>query len=226
MPYSAESCLKCHYERSASGVKDPSDMGDTKTAFIVCGALAKEVLDIAHRHGWEVDVVGVPATHHLHPGRIAPAVEKRILKLRDAYKRIIVVYGDCGTKGALDAVLDQYGVQRVRGLHCYEMYAGRMFYDLIEEEPGTFFLTDFLVKSFRGAVLKGLGLHAFPNLRGRFFAKYQRVVFLTQTCDPGLREKAQRIAEYLELPLEVRHTGYGFLEGWLVALVDGRADVS
>ena len=192
-----------------------------KTAFIICGALAREVLDIIRRHGWDVDVVGVPAIDHMFPERIAPDVEERLRELRERYDRVIVVFGDCGSRGALDAVLERYGIERVAGPHCYEMYGGALFHALMAEEPGTFFLTDFLVRTFEGTVLKGLGLDRFPELKDDYFRHYKRVVYLAQTDDPALREKAQRIAEYLELPLEVRHTGYGMLEERLVALVDG-----
>jgi hypothetical protein len=192
----------------------------TKTAFIICGALAREVLDIIERHGWEADVVGVSALHHLFPERIAPDVEKRILALREQYARLIVVYGDCGTRGALDEVLTHHRIERVAGPHCYEMYSGAAFEALMEEEPGTFFLTDFLTRSFHGAVVKGLGLDQFPHLKGTYFGNYRRVVYLAQTDDPVLREKAQEVADYLDLPLEVRYTGYGWLEKRLVALMD------
>lgn len=192
-----------------------------KTAFIICGALAREVLDIVRRHGWDVDVVGVSAIDHMFPERIAPDVEQRLRELRERYDRVIVVFGDCGSRGALDAVLARYGIERVAGPHCYEMYGGALFHELMAEEPGTFFLTDFLVRTFEGTVLKGLGLDRFPELKGEYFRHYKRVVYLAQTDDPALQEKAQRIAAYLELPLEVRHTGYGRLEDRLVAMMDG-----
>lgn len=191
-----------------------------RAAFIICGALAREVLDIIDRHGWDVDVVGVPALDHMHPERIAPDVERRLQELQDEYDRVIVVYGDCGSRGALDEVLGRYGIQRVAGPHCYEMYGGETFHDLMEEEPGTFFLTDFLVRAFEGTVLKGLGLDRFPQLKDDYFRNYERVVYLAQNDDPKLREKAKKIAEYLELPLEIRETGYGLLEERLVEMMD------
>lgn len=191
-----------------------------KTAFIMCGALAREVLDIIDRHGWDADVVGVPAIDHMYPERIAPDVEKRFLELREEYDRIIVVYGDCGSRGAVDALLEKYGLERVAGPHCYEMYGGDAFHELMEEEPGTFFLTDFLVRGFRGTVLKGLGLDRFPQLKEDYFRNYKRLVYLEQVESAELRERARQIADYLELPLEIRHTGYGLLEERLVALME------
>ena len=189
----------------------------------MCGALAREVLDIIDRHGWEADVVGVPAIDHMHPERIAPDVEKRFLELRRQYERILVVFGDCGSRGAVDALLERYGLERVDGPHCYEMYGGRAFHDLMEEEPGTFFLTDFIVRAFRGTILKGLGLHRFPQLKEEYFRNYKRVVYLVQQENAELLQKAEQIAAYLDLPLEVRHTGYGLLEERLVAWMEKEA---
>lgn len=192
-----------------------------KTVFVICGALAREVLAIIDRHGWDAEVVGVPALDHIHPERIAPDVEKRLLELRERYDRIIVVYGECGTRGALDEMLGRYGVERVAGPHCYEMYGGPLFPALMAEEPGTFFLTDFLVRTFRGTVLRELGLDRFPHLKEEYFRNYTRVVYLSQTDDADLRAKAEEVAGYLGLPLEVRHTDYGLLEERLTAMMDG-----
>ena len=189
------------------------------TGFIICGALAREVLDIIAKHGWDAEVVGVSALHHLRPERIAPNVEKRILELRDKYERLIVVYGDCGTYGALDAVLERHNIQRIAGPHCYEMYAGKRFEQLMAEETGTYFLTDFLVRKFKGTVIRGMGLDCFPELKSVYFRNYTRLVYLSQNGDLQLREQAQEIADYLELPLEIRHTGYGLLEERLLKLM-------
>jgi len=194
-------------------------MRGMKTAFIMCGALAREVLAIIDLHGWDVDIVGVPAIDHMRPERIAPDVEKRFLALREQYERILVLFGDCGSGGAVDTLVERYGLQRVDGPHCYEMYGGAGFQELMDEEPGTFFLTDFLVRGFRGTILKGLGLDRFPSLKEEYFRNYKRLVYLIQIEDQKLVEKAGEIADYLELPLELRHTGFGLLEERLVAMM-------
>jgi hypothetical protein len=191
----------------------------SKTAFIMCGALAREVLDVIAKYGWDVDLVGVPALDHMYPERIAPDVEKRFLELEAQYERVIVVFGDCGSRGALDAVLDKYGLERLDGPHCYEFYGGQAFHELMDEEPGTFFLTDFLLRGFEGLVIKGLGLDRFPQLKEDYFRHYRRLVYLVQNEDPALLAKAQKVADYLALPLEIRHTGYGLLEERLVNLM-------
>lgn len=192
-----------------------------KTAFIMCGALAREVMDIVDKHDWEVDIAGVPALDHMHPERIAPDVEKRFRELRDQYDRIFVLFGDCGSRGAVDKLIARYDLQRIAGPHCYEMYGGGQFQELMDEEPGTFFLTDFLVRGFKGLVIKGLGLDRFPQLKEDYFRNYERIVYLVQKHDPELIQRAHKISDYMELPLEIRHTGYGLLEERLVAMMDG-----
>lgn len=191
-----------------------------KTAFILCGALAREVLDIISRHGWQVDVYGIPAIDHMYPDRIAPDVERKLRAIRASYERVLVVFGDCGSRGALDALLAREGLERIEGPHCYEMYGGQLFNSLMEEEPGTFFLTDFLVRGFRGTVWHGLGLDRYPQLKDEYFRNYRRLVYMTQSDTGELVEKAQVIAQLLELPLEVRPTGYGLLEERLKAWMD------
>ncbi|HRQ36611.1 MAG TPA: DUF1638 domain-containing protein [Chloroflexota bacterium] len=189
------------------------------TALIICGALAREVLDMVQKHGWDAEVFGIPAIDHLFPERIAPDVEKRFLEIKARFERTIVVFGDCGSRGALDEMLARHGLERLDGPHCYEMYGGQLFHDLMEEEPGTFFLTDFLVRGFNGTVMKGLGLDRFPELKEEYFRHYRRLVYLVQNEESELAAKSRQISEYLGLPLEIRVTGYGLLEDRLVEMM-------
>ncbi len=184
-------------------------------ALIACGALGREVRAIVAHRGWDATVVSVSALDHLYPERIAVDVERLLIELAGAYRRRVVVYGDCGTRGALDEVLARHGVERIDGPHCYELYAGEAFADLMADEPGTFFLTDFLVRSFDGTVIRGLGLDRFPELKDDYFGHYRRVVYLSQVCDPDLVARAGQIADQLGLTFDVHHTGYGQLEARL-----------
>lgn len=188
-----------------------------KLAFILCGALSREVLGIIKRYAWPVDVYGIPAIDHMFPDRIAPDVERKLLKIRGQYDDVLVIFGDCGSRGALDQLLERIGLERIDGPHCYEMYAGAQFDLLMEEEPGTFFLTDFLVRGFKGTVWRGLGLDRYPELMDEYFRHYRRIVYLAQTQDDELMVRATAIAAQLNLPLEVRDTGYNQLETRLAA---------
>jgi hypothetical protein len=189
------------------------------TALIACGALAREVLALNEKHGWKAEVLALPALLHNTPGRIPGAVRERLRDAHAKYDRVIVVYGDCGTGGLLDRMLAQENVERVRGPHCYEMYANGQFEPLMRESLGTYFLTDYLVQSFDHLVIEGLGLDRYPQLRDEYFRHYTRVVYLAQQDDPALRARAHRCAEQLQLPLEIRQVGYGALETRLVDML-------
>ena len=188
-------------------------------ALLICGALGKEVKTMVNEHGWDVDIYGVPAMHHFYPKKIVEAVDRKLKQLSNGYQQLVVVYGDCGTAGALEPVLERYGAVRVRGPHCYEMFAGTDFDRITEERPATFFLTDWLVRNFERAVIRGLGLDRYPDLKPLYFQNYTDLLYLAQFADPRLKEKAQEIATYLGLPLELRHVGFGDLETRHAALV-------
>jgi hypothetical protein len=171
---------------------------------------------IALTRQWpDVEVQCVDARLHMRPERIAAAVQERVDKTRAAHGehvRIFVAYADCGTGGALDAVLEREGVDRIAGAHCYEFYAGSAaFAALQEEELGTFYLTDFLARQFESLVMAGLGLDRHPDLIDDYFGSYRRLVYLAQTDDPDLTERARTAAERLGLSFERRATGYGEL---------------
>lgn len=189
---------------------------------IACGALARELVALRERHGWDAQILAVPAHLHNTPERIPDAVKARLEEARTADEKAIVVYGDCGTGGMLDAVLKDLNVERISGPHCYEQYAGAAsFSQMMEAELGTFFLTDYIVQSFDHLVIENLGLDRFPELRDMYFGNYRRVVYLQQREDADLLEKAQAAAEALGLPLDVRFTGYGELETRLLEKMNG-----
>jgi hypothetical protein len=189
-------------------------------ALLICGALGKEVKTMVDEHGWNVDIYGVPAMHHFYPKKIVEAVERRLEELSGQYRRVVVVYGDCGTAGALDPILERYGAVRLRGPHCYEMFAGKDFDRLADEQPATFFLTDWLLRNFERAVIRGLGLDRYPDLKPVYFGNYTNLLYLAQFPSDGLVAKAREIASYLDLPLEIRFVGFGELETRLAELVE------
>jgi len=194
-----------------------------RMALLICGALGKEVKTIVDEHGWDVDIYGVPAMHHFYPKKIVDAVDRKLEQLSGAYRQVVVVYGDCGTAGALEPVLQRHGAVRVRGPDCYEMFAGADFDRIADERPATFFLTDWLVRNFERAVVRGLGLDRYPELKPVYFTNYTDLLYLAQFADARLVVKAQEIGEYLGLPLEVRQVGFGELETRLAELVEAAA---
>lgn len=187
----------------------------TKTVLLIaCGALAEQLVQILRRNGWEhVRVQCLPPDLHNRPNRIPAAVREQIDRHGQHYKKIFVAYGDCGTGGKLDAVLQDYGVERLPGAHCYEIYAGSQdFAALAEAEAGTFYLTDFLARHFDRLVRNGLGLDERPELKDAYFGNYRRLVFLAQSGQAELEELARQHAEYLGLTFEFRYTGPGQVE--------------
>lgn len=193
----------------------------TRTALLICGALGKEIKALVDERGWDLDIYGVPAMHHFYPKRIVDAVDRRLAELSPRYDRVVVVYGDCGTAGALEPVLDRHGAVRVRGPHCYEMFAGASEFErLMEEQPTTFFLTDWLVRNFERAVVRGLGLDRYPDLKSIYFQHYTNLLYLVQFSSATLLDKAREISAYLDLPLETKQVGLGELETRLAGLVE------
>lgn len=188
---------------------------------IACGALAREIAALRRVNGWsELDVCYLPPQLHNRPERIAQQVQEQIRAHRGRYERILVAYGDCGTRGALDAVLRAEGVERIPGAHCYEFFASpAVFAALAEAEPGTFYLTDFLVRHFEQLVIRSLGLDRHPELAPLYFGNYRRVVYLAQAPSEGSLEKAQAIATRLQLQFQLQFTGYGGLAARLQDLV-------
>ena len=182
---------------------------------IACGALARELVDIKRRSQWEhLKIQCLPAEYHHSPEKIPGAVEETIKKYRDEYEHIYVAYGDCGTGGLLDKVLKKYDIERLPGAHCYEFFAGsERFFEFHDEEPGTFYLTDFLVRHFDRFVRKTLGLDRHPQLRDMYFGNYKRVVYLVQIPSEKLSAMAREQAAYLGLDYEEHFTGLGPVDG-------------
>jgi hypothetical protein len=187
---------------------------DRPPLVIGCGALAVELVELARRAGLPaMDLTCLPASLHNRPEQIPGRVRARIRRARaDGYDRIFVAYADCGTGGLLDRVLESEGVARLEGAHCYEIYAGRAaFASLSDEEPGTFYLTDYLVRNFERLVVRGLGLDKHPELLSTYFGNYRRLVYLAQADDPALTSRAEAAAAGLGLAFERRLVGLGEL---------------
>ena len=189
---------------------------------IACGALAREIVALRRANGWNtIDVVCLPPELHNRPERIAGAVREQIRTHRKDYADIFVAYGDCGTRGALDAVLREEGVERIPGAHCYEFFATpAVFAALSDAEPGTFYLTDFLLRHFDRLVIRGLGIDRHPELLPVYFGNYRRLVYLAQAPKSESTVQAQAIAARLGLEFRFQSTGYGGLQQSVAAFAD------
>ena len=181
------------------------------TLLIGCAALAREVAALSRLNGWDhLDTVWLPAALHNRPKEIPAAVEAQLREAEGRYEQVFVAYADCGTGGALDALLAEYAVGRLPGAHCYAFFAGsEVFEALHEEELGTFYLTDFLVRNFDRLVVRGLALDRHPELRSAYFGNYRRVVYLAQQRSKVLEARARACAERLGLVFVNRFTGLG-----------------
>ncbi|MDH5620696.1 MAG: DUF1638 domain-containing protein [Gammaproteobacteria bacterium] len=179
------------------------------TLLIACGALARELVEIRRLNGWRhIRIQCLPAELHNRPEKIPGAVRAEIEKHRSGFESIFVAYADCGTGGMLDKVLAELGVERLPGAHCYEFFSGtRVFADLADEEPGTFYLTDFLARHFDRLVKVGLGLDKHPELKPEYFRNYRRLVYLSQSKSAELEAAAKSHADFLGLEYIHKHTG-------------------
>lgn len=202
-------------DKSAHDKDAPQKTG--RVLVIACGALAREIMAVRDLNGLDhIDLTCLPAQLHNTPEKIPGGVRRAILENKEAYDDILVGYGDCGTGGRLDKVLADTGSRRLDGAHCYAFLTGLSGFDRIaEEEPGTFYLTDFLARHFQTMVIEPLGLDWHPHLKDMYFAHYTRLVYLSQTEDPALEEAARAAAARLSLRYEHHHTGYGLLTGFL-----------
>lgn len=188
--------------------------GKGDVLLIACGALAREIVDLIEHNRWSAfDIVCLPAKWHNRPELIAPGVRDKIRSSRDRYRKIFVVYGDCGSGGMLDRVLAEEGVERIEGPHCYAFYSGSDdFARRADDDVTAFFLTDYLARHFDKLIWEGLGLKAHPELLPDYFGNYTKLVYLAQTRDEELAKRAMAAAGKLGLAYEYRYTGYGDLE--------------
>jgi hypothetical protein len=193
--------------------------GEPSVLVIACGALAHEIVALKRLNGWSsLDIQCLPPELHNRPEQIPAAVRAAIAAARSTYQQVFVAYADCGTGGRLDEVLREENVERLPGAHCYEFFAtAAKFAQLADAEPGTFYLTDFLVRHFDRLVIEGLGLDRHPELRQDYFGNYRKLMYLVQSPDRELSAQAQAAASKLGLAYEEHLTGYGELASGLAA---------
>ncbi|MDE0607470.1 MAG: DUF1638 domain-containing protein [Acidimicrobiaceae bacterium] len=189
-----------------------------RVLILACGALAREIRDISRLHQFDnITLECLPASLHNRPENIGAAVRRRLTRSKGKYDRILLGYADCGTSGELVDLCCEYqdsgtAIEMMPGAHCYQFFAGPRFDSMHDDDPTAFYLTDYLVKHFERIVMVGLGIEAHPELRDMYFGNYTKLVYLAQTNDPVLDEKARSAADRLGLAFDRLSTGYGELE--------------
>jgi hypothetical protein len=188
---------------------------------IACGAIATHISHITSSHGLDVTIYPLPPLLHNQPAKIAGEVEKTYLEIKDKHSKCAVAYADCGTYGALDTVIEKLGLKRLGGNHCYDIFAGKeKIAALMESDAGTYFLTDFLVKSFHRSVIVELGLDKRPDLRDDYFKHYNKMIWLAQNPTAELTTMAQAAADLIGLTLEIDVVGEGSLKEQILELLN------
>ena len=201
---------------------DARPLKAVSVTLIVCGALAGHVREIIARRRWRVELLCLPGLLHNRPKEIAPEVERLAIAALSSGRRVAIGYADCGTYSVLDEVCSRLGVARLPGLHCYDIYAGESeIQTVLEAEPGTYILTDYLIRIFEHTVIAQLGLDRYPELWNDYFGNYRRLVWLAQSRESSLSAEADRIAAMFGLPLTVIDTGTTKLEAALQELLAG-----
>src|SRR5579871_1354653 len=207
---------------SSRSCRSPADPPAAPVVVSACGALGGHLREILARRGWRAELHCLPALLHNRPAKIAFEAERLARQALARGQRVAVAYADCGTYGALDQVCERLGLRRLPGLHCYDVLAGpERMRAVFEAEPGTYVLTDFLVRSFERTVLAELGLDRYPELWPDYFGHYRRLVWLAQDPEPGLAARAEQVAARFGLPLTVVETGTARLERELETLIAG-----
>lgn len=187
---------------------------------VACGALATHINEIAIANNLDLTIYPLPPLLHNRPEKIAGEVDSLLHEIKAKHIKCAVAYADCGTYGALDAVIQAHGVARLRGNHCYDIFAGAAEIErLMEQDAGTYFLTDFLVKSFHRSVIVELGLDRYPYLRDDYFKNYTRVIWLAQSPSPELEAAAVAAAAEIGLPLEIHNAGAAGLTAQILELI-------
>jgi hypothetical protein len=190
-------------------------------AVIACGAIATHISHITDSHNLDVTIFPLPPLLHNQPAKIAGEVERTYLEIKDQYSQCAVAYADCGTYGALDTVIEKFGLKRLGGNHCYDIFAGKeKIQAIMDKDAGTYFLTDFLVKSFHRSVIVELGLDKRPDLRDDYFKHYNKMLWLAQNPTPELKVMAQDAADLIGLKLEIDVVGEGSLKEQILELLN------
>jgi hypothetical protein len=188
------------------------------TRVIACGVFrpALEHLRVEERYP-RLRSHYLPSNLHLRPQDLRRQLSETITSARQKNERILCLYGTCFPD--IEDFCRHQGVTKVPGLHCFETLLGSKQYEnIINEMPGTYFLERDLILNFEEYCLEPLELHD-EEMRKSFFEHYERTVYLRQPADPDLLSKANELATFLQLSLEIWDADYAHLEQILTDLL-------
>jgi len=157
----------------------------------------------------------LPSYLHLKPQELKNRLRKEIKKKSN--ERIICLYGECFP--GIEDFCQEHGVFKVPGHYCYEMLLGsERFQQLIEETAGTYFAEKDLLLNFEEYCVRPLELQD-EEMRGYCFGQYHRLLYVRQPSDPDLMPRADEVADFLGLSLDISDVDYSHLERQLIELL-------
>ena len=136
---------------------------------------------------------------HLRPQLLKEELVKAMALAYEQGADIKIVYGNCCSE--INQICNRFGARRINIENCYQLYLGDLYYKLVQETPGTYFLDLFLAKNFEELVVNQLGMNRHPKIKSMLFKHYKRLVYI-DTHGSGLTAEARSVADYLRLPIE------------------------
>lgn len=166
---------------------------------IACSALKNPLKKMLQKLDYKATVRYLEAGLHLSPQLLKEELTHAIELACGEGAEVKIVYGNCCPE--IDEVCHHYRARRTNVENCYQLYLGDRYLNLIQEEPGTYFLDPFLANNFKDLVIKPLGMDRHPKLKSMFFNHYKRLIYI-DVEGTGLTFEAKFVAEYLALPIE------------------------
>lgn len=186
---------------------------------IACGAFQDALKYLAvQANRPDLRISYLRAGLHNHPLELNKALSQEIRVARQEGDNILCLYGQCFP--GIDDFLQKESIPRIAGAHCYEMFLGsNAFQQIMEEEPGTYFLEKELLIHFVEYCVLPLELED-PELRKSYFRHYKRLLYIRQPLDPDLLNEARDVAQFLSLELSLVDTNYAELQANLFKLMN------
>ena len=188
------------------------------TRIIACNVFKPviEYLQLEKRYP-ELRLTYLPSKLHLRPQELKNRLLREFAGAKKRNERTICLYGECFAD--IDDVCQRHEVIKVPGFYCYEMLLGsERFKQLIAEVVGTYFLEEDLIINFEEYCLRPLELDD-EEMRKYCFERYQRLLYVRQSSDPHLEPRAEELAKFLGLSLEIADADYSHLEKMLIELL-------